>query len=82
MFFVLNIVSDIWLEGPQIVNGIIMIWVVFCSLAILWSSNHINCIICKSGQKQAAELAEKRALERELAKVSIKKEDVDLVSIL
>jgi hypothetical protein len=35
-----------------------------------------------SGQKEAAELAEKRALERELAKVSIKKEDVDLVTIL
>ena len=33
------------------------------------------------GQKQAAELAERRALERELAKVSIKKEDVDLVTI-
>ena len=33
-----------------------------------------------SGQKQAAELAEKRALERELAKVSIKKEDVDLIA--
>ena len=32
------------------------------------------------GQKQAAELAERRALERELAKVSIKKEDVDLVT--
>jgi hypothetical protein len=34
-----------------------------------------------SGQKQAVELAERRALERELAKVSIKKEDVDLVII-
>jgi hypothetical protein len=34
-----------------------------------------------SGQKQAVELAERRALERELAKVSIKKEDVDLVNI-
>jgi NACalpha-BTF3-like transcription factor len=32
------------------------------------------------GQKQAAELAERRALERELAKVSIKKEDVDLIA--
>ena len=33
-----------------------------------------------SGQKQAAELAETRALERELATVSIKKEDVDLIA--
>lgn len=33
-----------------------------------------------SGQKQAAELEKRRELERELAKVAIKKEDVDLIA--
>jgi len=32
------------------------------------------------GQKQAAELEKRRELERELAKVAIKKEDVDLIA--